>query len=272
MIYSTLSIKQIGSVLFANLNRPAARNAMNRQMVADLLALFNTIRDDRGVRVVVLGAEGSAFCAGGDLKEMQASLSEDEETQAAYVRVFDEMLTAVLTAPQVTIAQIHGSVLGGGLGLVCVCDMAVAANDASLGLPEVRLGLVPAVISPYVVARVGLAQAKQLMLTGARLDGVQAAAAGLVTMAAPSDTLEAQVAALVNDVLQASPQALAACKELLFTVNEKRPAETAVYRLNLLNQLRKSQEGQEGMMAFIQKRPPRWIETLEDYGTKRPTD
>ncbi len=264
MIYETLEINRTGSVAFVNLNRPEARNAMNRQMVRDLLDYFLSIRDDRTVRVVVLGANGPVFCAGGDLKEMQAGFTEDEATQVAQVQVFDEMLTAVSTAPQVTIAKIHGSVLGGGVGLVCVTDIAVAAADASLGLPEVRLGLVPAVISPYVVARVGLAKARHLMLTGARLNGAQAAEAGLVTTAVQPDKLDDAVLEQANTVLQASPEALAACKKLLFIVNESPPAETAVTRVQLLHHLRTSAEGQEGMLAFIQKRPPGWVEKIEN--------
>jgi len=126
----------------------------------------------------------------------------------------------------------------------------------------VRLGLVPAVISPYVVARVGLARARQLMLTGARLTGVEAAAAGLVTTAVQPDKLDGAVLDFTNAVLQASPQALAACKDLLFTVNEKPPAETAVTRVQTLHRLRTSAEGQEGMLAFIQKRPPGWVEKI----------
>jgi methylglutaconyl-CoA hydratase len=263
MPYETLEISQTGSVAFVNLNRPAARNAMNRQMVRELLDYFTAIRPDRSIRVVVLGANGPIFCAGGDIKEMQASFSEDEATQVAEVGVFDGMLTAVSTAPQVTIAKIHGSALGGGVGLICTADIAIAAAEASIGLPEVRLGLVPAIISPYVVARVGLAKARHLMLTGARLNGREAAAAGLVTLVAQADTLDEIVREQVNAVLQASPQALAACKELLFTVHEKPLAETAVARVQLLHHLRTSPEGQEGMIAFMQKRPPRWAEQLE---------
>ncbi|MBK8933978.1 MAG: enoyl-CoA hydratase/isomerase family protein [Chloroflexi bacterium] len=264
MIYETLEINRTGSVAFVNLNRPEARNAMNRQMVRDLLDYFLAIRDDRSVRVVVLGANGPVFCAGGDLKEMRAGFTEGEATQVAQVQVFDEMLTAVSTAPQVTIAKIHGSVLGGGVGLVCVTDIAVAAADASLGLPEVRLGLVPAVISPYVVARVGLAKARHLMLTGVRLNGTQAAEAGLVTTAVQPDKLDDAVLEQANTVLQASPEALAACKKLLFIVNELPPAETAVTRVQLLHHLRTSAEGQEGMLAFIQKRPSSWVEKIGD--------
>jgi enoyl-CoA hydratase/carnithine racemase len=264
MPYETLEITQKGSVAFVNLNRPEARNAMNRQMVQDLFDYFASIREDRAVRVVVIGANGRIFCAGGDIKEMQAGFTEDEATQVAHVGVFDAMLTAVATAPQVTIAKIHGSVLGGGVGLICVTDIAIAAADASLGLPEVRLGLVPAVISPYVVARVGLARARQLMLTGARLSGAEAAAVGLVTTAVQPDTLDEAVREQVNAVLQASPQALAACKALLFTVSEKPPAETAVARVQLLHHLRTSPEGQEGMLAFMQKRPSNWVERIGD--------
>ncbi|RME51323.1 MAG: hypothetical protein D6796_01195 [Caldilineae bacterium] len=264
----TLNLKletlKTGSILRVDLNRPDARNAMNRQMVQELLDVFTVLHDDRSVRVVVLGATGPAFCAGGDIKEMQADVAAGREAQLRRVEVFDAMLQAVMRAPQAVIARVHGAAMGGGLGLLCAADIAIAAHEATLGLPEVRLGLLPAIISPYVVARVGEAKAREWLLRGMRLDGAAAAAAGLVHHACPAAELDAQVRAVVQDILQASPSAVAAGKALLLEVAGKTPAQTLEYRVDLLNRLRQSPEGREGAAAFLQKRKPAWVETMPD--------
>ncbi|MCB1615485.1 MAG: enoyl-CoA hydratase/isomerase family protein [Pseudomonadales bacterium] len=261
--YETLTITRCNSVVQVYLNRPEARNAMNRQMVRDLLDFFQAIKRDRSVRVVILGAHGPTFCAGGDIKELREDLTIPPEAQMSQVETFDTMLRAVNEAPQVVIARIQGDVMGGGVGLICVADMAVAAADVKIGLPEVRLGLVPALISPYVVARIGLTRAREWMLRGLRVQTEVAAAAGLITIACPANELDQQVTNLVNDVLAAPATALAACKALLFEVASQTADETVGHRVNLLNQLRTSAEGQEGMMAFVQKRSPNWTEKYE---------
>ncbi len=263
MNYETLEIRQSGSVASVYLNRPESRNAMNRQMVRELLDFFQAIKRDRSIRAVVLGANGPTFCAGGDIKELREDLTIPPEAQMSQVETFDTMLRAVNEAPQVVIARIQGDVMGGGVGLICVADMAVAAAEVKIGLPEVRLGLVPAVISPYVVARIGLARAREWMLRGLRVKAEDAAAAGLITTACPATELDQQVAVLLNDVLQAPASALLACKALLFEIATKTPDETIGYRVNQLNHLRTSPDGQEGMMAFVQKRPASWVETYE---------
>jgi methylglutaconyl-CoA hydratase len=259
MTYETLSIDRQGSVVRLNLNRPDAHNAMNTAMIQDLREYFTSIPEDRSIRVVVIGATGSTFCAGGDIKEMRHSYGESREAQLERARTLDDMLLAIQYAPQVVIARVHGAALGGGVGLVCVADIAIAAEDATLAFPEVRRGIVPAVISPYAIGRVGLAKARELMLTGAHLDGQAAARAGLVTAAYPASELDARINAYIQDILRASPGALAACKALLFEVANKPPSQTVEYRIDLLNQLRTSAEGREGMSAFIEKRPPAWV-------------
>lgn len=257
-MYDTIQTVQNGSVARVTLNRPEVRNAMNAQMVADLLAFFRAIREDRDVRVVVLGAAGTAFCAGGDVEHLRRALTAGRDENLAFAGAFDEMLVAVREAPQVVIARVHGAALGGGLGLVCVADIAVAAEEAALGMPEVRLGLAPALISSYIIERVGLTLARPLMLTGERVDGRAAQALGLVHEACPLDRLDERVEHYVRQVLQGSPEALAACKALIFHVAGRPPAETLEYRTDLLARLRRGDEGQEGMAAFFEKRPPRW--------------
>ncbi|WIG57376.1 MAG: Methylglutaconyl-CoA hydratase [Ktedonobacterales bacterium] len=254
--FETITCVVQGPVATVTLNRPEVRNALSNQMVTDLLRCFTTLASEEyeGVRAVVLRAAGSVFCAGGDVRDLSDFLS-TEENRAAIAQL-DALLRAVNQAPQVVIARAQGAALGGGLGLICVCDVAVAGESASFGLPEVRLGLVPAVISPYVVERVGLTRARQLMLTGARFDVAHALTYGLIHEACADEELDTHVAAVVGEVLRCGPQALRECKRLLFRV--ARDADTLDYRVELLDRLRASEEAQQGMLAFIAKQPAPW--------------
>lgn len=252
----TLDIQIKGAVARVTLNRPEVHNAMSDQMVLELLQFFESIRDDRKVRAVVLAAAGETFCSGGDIKDLQATASSEERFRA--MSKFDQMLRTVNEAPQVTIARIQGAAMGGGLGLVCVADVAIASDKAKFSLPEVRLGVAPALISPYVIARIGESRARHLMLTGMKFDAAKAWQYGLIHEVCATKVLDERVEAVVHDVLQCSPNALAETKELIFYVSERSMDASLQYRAELISRLRASEEGQEGMMAFIQKRKPRW--------------
>jgi isohexenylglutaconyl-CoA hydratase len=227
-------------------------------MVADLRQVFTDLRDDRSVRAIVLGGAGGTFCAGGDLKEMQAAFTGDDSGEAGRTEAFDHLLAAVNTAPQVVIARVEGAAMGGGFGLVCVSDVAIASTDALFGLPEVRLGIVPALISPYVIQRVGLTTARRLMLTGARFGGEKALDYGLVHEVVDRSKLDERIDSVLTDVRAASPDALAACKELIFRVMSDDLDATTIYRAEMLDSLRQGPSGQEGLRAFIEKRSPTW--------------
>jgi isohexenylglutaconyl-CoA hydratase len=255
MDYETLAISRDGPVVTVTLNRPEARNAMSHHMVAEMLHFFQGIRDNRSIRVVVMRAAGKTFCAGGVIRDLSTPRTAQEEHDA--LARLDTMLRAVNRAPQVVIERVHGAVMGGGIGLVCVSDIAIASTSARFALPEVRLGLVPSLISPFVVQRLGLTQARRWMLTGTTFDGATAQAVGLVHEVCDEAALDERVAAITQDVLHCSPNALAECKKLLFEVLETH--ETLDYRIELLNRLRRSEEGQEGMRAFLEKRPARWV-------------
>jgi isohexenylglutaconyl-CoA hydratase len=241
------------------LNRPEVKNAMNAQMVLDITAAFAALKDNREVRAVVLSGAGGSFCVGGDIKELAAAFQDDNPMNENLGAV-DAMLRAVNQAPQVVIAKIEGAAMGGGLGLVCVSDIAVASTDAKLGLPEVRMGLVPALISPFVIQRIGLTRARQLMLTGRRLSSEEAQQYGIVQEVCPPGELDAKVGSILEEIHLCSPNALAACKALIFEVMGKDLNSTVDYRATLLTELRRSEEAQEGMMAFMQKRPAKWAE------------
>jgi isohexenylglutaconyl-CoA hydratase len=237
------------------LNRPEVRNAMNFKMVEEITHVFAALRDNRDVRCVVLSGAGGTFCAGGDIKEMREN---NVPNGAARVNL-DVMLRTVNQASQVVIARVEGAALGGGLGLVCVSDIAIASEDANFGLPEVRLGISPAFISPFVLQRLGLTRTRELMLTGRRFGSVEALDYGLVHLTCATDEIDDCVRVQLNDIRLCAPGAIAATKELIFTVLENALDDTVEYRANLLNTLRTGAEAQEGMQAFLEKRPAAWV-------------
>jgi enoyl-CoA hydratase/carnithine racemase len=256
--FETITCAIAGPVATVTLNRPEARNAMSARMVEDLLTCFTELGSMTGgnVRVVVLRAAGDVFCAGGDVRDL-STVSAGGDTGER----LDVLLQLVGEGPQVVIARVQGPALGGGLGLVCVADIAVAGEHASFALPEVRLGLVPAVISPYVVARIGAPRARQLMLTGSRVGPATAREYGLVQEACSDAALDETVSAFVADVLKCAPNALRACKRLLAEIATS--TDSLAYRVDLLNQLRAGDEAQQGMLAFLSKRPAPWVPTNE---------
>ncbi len=254
--FETVEVRIEATFAYITLNRPAVKNAMNNQMVLDIIAAFEGLKDNREVRGIILSGADGTFCAGGDIKEM-ARAFEDGETDN-FSGTLDKMLRTINEAPQVVIAKVEGAAMGGGFGIVCVADIAIASTEAKMGLPEVRLGIVPALISPYVIERVGLTRARELMLTGRRFDGLTACDYGIVHEAVVPEELEQRLQVILDEINLCSPQALAACKRLIFAVKDKPTDATVAYRTNLLTELRQSDDGQEGMKAFIEKRPAKW--------------
>lgn len=255
----TLKVDIEEPVAWVTLNRPEVKNAMSFQMVRDLRTASDALRDNRDVRCIVLSGEGGTFCAGGDINELANKLSNPVARSTADAINMDAMLRAVNSAPQVVIAVVEGAAMGGGLGLVCVSDIAIASEDARFAMPEVHLGLAPSFISPYVIQRVGLTRARELMLTGRRFNGREACDYGLVHYSCPQAELHDIIKQTVLQVCKGGPNALAACKALIFEVLDKDLDSTVDYRANLLDDLRRSEEAQEGMAAFIHKRSARWV-------------
>lgn len=255
--FETLFVNIEGAVAEVILNRPAAKNAMNNQMVLDLIACFEGLKTNSSVSIVVLSGANGTFCAGGDLKEMSQLAQGAADNFSA---VLDRMLCVINEAPQVVIAKIEGAAMGGGFGIACIADIAIASTEAKLGLPEVRLGIIPAIISPYVIERIGITRARELMLTGRRFDGLCAVDYGVIHEAVVPEVLEARVQDIVDEIKQCSPQALVACKQLIFMIKDQPSAKTVDYRTRLLTEMRHSPDGQEGMKAFVEKRPPKWVQ------------
>jgi enoyl-CoA hydratase/carnithine racemase len=256
--YETILFETAGPFAQVTLNRPHVKNAMNSTMVEELIHVFGVLRQMAEIRAVILTGANGTFCVGGDINELQGFSSLSDSQQLNQTSRLDVLLRTVTTAPQVVIARIEGAALGGGFGLVCVTDVAVASSDARLGLPEVRLGLVPAVIAPYVIRRVGLTRARQMMLTGARFDGVAAQEYGVVHEVMPPDGLDIRIEGLLQELRHCAPNALRACKALIMDIADKPADDTLHTRAELLNRLRMSEEAQEGMRAFLEKRRARW--------------
>jgi isohexenylglutaconyl-CoA hydratase len=254
-----------GSVLHVWLNRPEVKNALSRRMTEDLLATFAAIRDNRLVRVVVLRGAGGTFCAGGDIKNMSTSgdapaagarddLREDN-------RRYGAMLDAVNTAPQAVIAAVEGHAMGGGVGLACTADITIAASDAVFQMTEVRLGIVPAAISPFVVRRIGLTAARRFGVSGARLDAAGAVAVGFAHEAtADAAGFDAAISAAVDDILKCAPGAVAETKRLMLAAAGATPMpELLDQAADSFAAAVRSAEGQEGTRAFVEKRKPAWV-------------
>lgn len=256
--FETIICTANGPVASIMLNRPEAHNALSNQMVDELLRCVVSLREDaeyRGLRALVLRSAGTTFCAGGDLRDMVAPLSAEED-RAAIARV-DELLRAVNELPVVVVARVQGAAMGGGLGLVCVSDIAVAGYSATFGLPEVRLGIAPSMISPYVVARVGVTRARHLMLTGGRLDYMAAFEYCLIQHYCSDNELDVRINAVLRDVLQCAPESLRETKRLLHYLDTHN--DTLDYRVDLLRRLRSSDEARQGVQAFLEKKPAPWV-------------
>jgi methylglutaconyl-CoA hydratase len=247
-----------GTVTTVTLNRPAVRNAFNEDLIGDLSAWAASVPTDGSVRVVVLRGEGASFCAGADLQWMSRMAGYTREENVADATLAAQMFLALDSLPVPVIGRVHGAALGGGAGLAAVCDVVVAADDALFGFTEVVLGILPAMISPYVVRKIGLSAAREWCLTGARFSAAQARDMGLVHDVVPADLLDAAIDRYVQKFLKAAPSAIAATKALLREVAGRRPADVLGTTVEAIATQRVSAEGQEGMRAFMEKRPASW--------------
>lgn len=255
----TIEVKPDGNVVTVALNRPENHNAFNPQMVAELTAFFRGVTPDTSIRVIVLTGKGRSFCAGADLAFMRAAADFTFAENVADGEAIFDLMQAVDSCPRPIIGRINGAAIGGGAGLVSCCDSVAAVAGAKFGFSEARLGIVPAVISPFVVAKIGPSHARELFLSGERFDAVHARHIGLVHhIAADEAELDAVVAQRVSEYLQAAPGAQAAAKTLIGQVVGRPKAEMRTYTSELIAQRRASEEGREGMSAFLEKRPPFW--------------
>jgi len=250
-----------GAVARVTLSRPEVRNAFNAELIADLHDAFGTLAGEppEALRAIVLAGEGAAFCAGADVAWMRASAALSVEDNEADARRMAELLETIDACPVPVVARVHGAALGGGMGLCAVADIALAAADTTFGFTETKLGILPAVISPFVIARIGEGQARALFPTGERFDAERALRIGLVhEVLADESALDDRVAAVVGELLGAGPTAARAAKAIIRNQRSLSPADKQSLAVRAIARQRVSPEGQEGLTAYLDKRPASW--------------
>ena len=257
MDLATVKVHTLNGTAYITMNRPERRNAFNSQMVTDLTEAFRSLLDNES-RCIVLSGEGTAFSAGADLNYMKQIREAGEEANIADAMALANLLELIYTFPKPVIARIPGPAIGGGLGLIAACDMAIAKQGSFFAFSEVKLGLIPAVIGPFVVKKIGESAARRYMLTGDRFNAEVAREIGLVHQVVVQGDLENAVRNLRDTVEQAGPHALTACKELIKRCAEEPLDSLKAWTAQRIADLRAGDEGQEGMSSFLDKREPSW--------------
>ena len=260
-MYEYVTTRREGPVEYLTLNRPDVRNAFNEQVIAELTDWASAASESarrHEIRAVVLAGAGPTFCAGADAKWMASTVGYTEAENLRDGQALAAMFLALNHLPVPLICRIQGAALGGGAGLAAVSDIVVAEHDAIFGFTEVRLGIVPAIIGPFVLAKIGQSAARELFLTGARFSATRAREIGLVHAIVTAAVLDGQVSEYVGQVLLAGPEAAIEAKALISQVAGRPPAEAAATTVRAIAQRRVSAEGQEGLRAFLEKRNPSW--------------
>ena len=259
--YSHLEVNDDSGVLRVTLNRPDVHNAFNRELIDELHAVFESVHHSVGTtRAVVLAGAGPSFCAGADVGWMRASVEYSEAENIADALRMAHMLDSIDRCPVPVIARVHGAALGGGVGLVATCDIAIAADDTRFAFSEAKLGIAPAVISTFVLPKIGHGNARTLFLTAERFDAARALRIGLVHEIVPLAELDAAVDRVLREVRSSAPHAITAAKRLLAALEGLDRDSAIQLTAETIANLRTGAEGQEGLRAFLEKRKPGWTE------------
>lgn len=254
-----IEVEREGALARVWFNRPEVHNALSPELGAELAAALHALADDAAVRCVVLGGRGPSFCAGADIGAMKASAGATFTQNLAEAEKLGGVFAALGDFPKPVVARLHGGVLGGGVGFACACDIAVASEDAKFGLTEVRLGIVPGLISPYVIRRLGDRVARELMLTGERFEAATALRLGLVHHVVPASELDAKVNERVGELLKGGPEAQKRIKMLLELWADSGWEEYSSALPRTLAEVRSGDEARDGLAAFFEKRKPKWM-------------
>lgn len=257
--YKTISVNHKKQIVWLVLNRPEVKNAFDNTLISEISDFFERLDYEKAqFRVVVVTGAGSSFCAGADLNWMKSMVDYSMEENLADSARLAKMFRLISSCLLPVIARVNGPAIGGGAGLVAACDIAIAAASATFGLSEVKLGLAPAVISPYMIRKMGDRYCREYFLTGERFSAARALEIGLVNQVVDDSGLDTAVEKLISLLLSSGPQAIAACKQLLARGPKAGDPETDNFMIELIARLRIGDEAQEGMRAFLEKRKPRW--------------
>jgi methylglutaconyl-CoA hydratase len=260
MNYDTLTLDTAGAIATVTLNRPQVRNAFNEQSIAELTAAFTALGQVDAIRAIVLAANGTAYCAGADLNWMKKMAGYSDDENRADAMQLANMLRTIYTCPKPVVAKVHGDCFGGGVGLVAACDIAIAAEDAHFCLSEVKLGLIPATISPYVVKAMGDNAARRYFLTAERFNAREALRIGFVHDVATVSSLDGQVDTIAAALAANSPNAVREAKALVREIANQPVTDALVAdTAHRIATIRASGEGREGVAAFLEKRKPSWL-------------
>ena len=254
----TIVIERAGQVARIRMNRPDVRNALDGRMIAELTTAFTELTTEDSLRVVVLEGAGKMFSGGADVGYMRASLDLDQEENYRDALRLSDMFTSINECPVPVIARVQAAALGGGSGLVAVCDIAIADDDAIFGFTEAKLGIVPAVISPFVIAKIGGGHARALFTSAERFGAARAHVIGLVHVVVPAANLDAEVQNAIDEVTACGPQAIRVAKKIARTVPALSSTDAREWTARTISERRTSAEGQEGLRAFLDKRSPAW--------------
>lgn len=247
-------------VFTIELARPEVRNAFNDQLILDLKNTFEQVAKDEKTRVVVIKGQGPVFCAGGDLKWMQQSVNLTDARNYEDTRILARMFAALNSCPKPVVGLVHGAVIGGGVGLASICDYVIASRETMFSLAEVRLGIIPACIGPFVLAKIGESHARAYFMSAERFSAERAQAIGLVHEVVDSpEALTGACERITKNLLQCGPNAMAAAKALVREIKARSFEDSLEYVARTLAELRVTPEGQEGLKAFLEKRKPNWI-------------
>ena len=258
MPYEFILTRREGPVEYLTLNRPEVRNAFNEQVGVELTHWAETIAGDEAVRVAVVDGAGKGFCSGADLSWMARMATYTHEETVRDAAAMAHMYSELDRLPFPLIGRVHGAALGGGAGLVAVCDIVVAEEQTMFGFTEVKVGILPSVISPYVLAKIGTSATRELFLTGMRFNAARAREIGLVHAVVPAAKVDACVDGYIQEILSAAPEAIATAKELVRRVAGRPAQDTLGITSDTIAARRASPEGQEGLKAFLEKRKARW--------------
>ena len=256
--YEHLRRTDDGALTTVTLARPDSHNALNADLIEELTRCFEEISDDERVRVVVLAGEGRSFCAGAEVGYMRETSDFSYEENLEDARRLAMMYWIIDECPKPVVARIHGAAMGGGSGLAAVADVAVAESETRFAFSEVRLGIAPATIAPFVVRKIGASHARSLFVTGERFGAERAQEIGLVHRVVSGDGLDRAVEEKIGELLQGGPVAQATLKALLRRLETTEPMEAPGLTARVISELRTGEEGQEGLAAFLEKREPRW--------------
>lgn len=259
MVYKTILYSVDKLICKVILNRPEIHNAFDDLMISELHDALDKIEKDPEIRIVVITGAGESFCAGADLNWMRRVKDWSYEKNYEDALRVAEIMEKIYSFPKPVITRVNGTTIGGGTGIVAASDIAIAVENAVFGLAEVKIGLVPSVISPYLIKRCGERVCREIFLTGERISARKALEFGLVNYVVPKEELDKKVGEIVNMLLSSGPNALRMCKELIKKVSELPLTEVKSYTADIIAKIRISEEGQEGISSFLERRKPKWV-------------